>query len=363
MITKIFTFLVAATFISSLSFATIRRVGYAGTSLTGVDFTDFKTAHDDSSAGDTIQIYGSDITGTITNQLVIIGFGYNFDVHPDLQVIGTDAPSSANLSFGPGSDGSIATGLSGSFSIGDQSGTHITVSNISFLRCFGQFYLYNYQSYSLCSNIKIISSVILGGGMQSQGDADYPVENLQVFNCYVANFTLYKTTTTASFFNCVMGSPSIVGAASLSLNNASVLVKNCILAAAGTTQNINTIFENNFFGEVQPAVLPAGSNNRWGQVWSVLFTRITNANDYASSPNYTEFDENYFVLKAGSPAINGGFNSANAATNCGIFGGEPLYVYKPGGVPSVPAIYKLTAPTSSAGTNPYNVTISVKSNN
>lgn len=354
---------VAATLISSLSFATIRRVGYAGTSLTGVDFQDFATAHDASSAGDTIQIYGSASSGTITKQLVIIGFGYNFDVHPGLQAIGTNEPSAASLNFGAGSDGSIVTGLSGIFNVGDQSGTHITVSNITFLRCFATIYFYNNIAYSLCSNIKILSSVITGGGMIWNAIDDFPVTNLQVNNCYISSFTLFKSNTTASVINCVSASPLIVGEQSLSLNSASVLVKNCILGAAGASVNINTVFESNFFGEAQPAVLPPGSNNRWGQVWSALFTRITNANDNASSSGYTEFDENYFVLKAGSPAINGGFNSANAATNCGIFGGEPLYVYKPSGVPSVPAIYKLTAPTSSAGTNPYNVTISVKSNN
>jgi len=357
---------VAATLICSLSFATIRRVGYAGTSLSGVDFPNFSNAENASSAGDTIQIYGNNSHGAVTKQLVIIGFGYNFDVHPGLQAIGTDRPSEITLTFGPGSDGSIATGLSGNFNIGDPYNTHITVANITFFRCYGRFDFLNTIANGLCSNIKILSSVIerlTSGSQYGYSSNDYPVNNLQVFNCIAGAIYLDKSTTTASFINCV-SSPSIYQGSGLSLNNATVLVKNSILSSASSTQNINTVYENNFFQQAQPVVLPPGSNNRWGQDWSVLFNRITNANDDASSYNSgAVFDENYYVLKAGSPAINGGFNSANAATNCGIFGGEPLYVYKPSGVPSVPAIYKLTAPSLTAGTNPYNVTISVKSNN
>lgn len=159
-----------------------------------------------------------------------------------------------------------------------------------------------------------------------------------------------------------MPAPSIIGNGTLTLNDAGVLVKNCIFGGPGSS-NINTIFENNFFSEIEPAVLPLGSNNRWSQDWSVIFNRISSTDDNASYTGYPEFDEDYYVLKAGSPAINGGFNGAGAVTNCGIYGGELLYVYKLSGVPAVPSIYKLTAPTLNATSNPYNVTISVKSNN
>ncbi len=98
--TKFCTLLVAALFISSISFGKIFRVGYNGLALTGVDYADLQSAQDAANAGDTIQIYTSIATnGTINKQLVIIGYGYNFDVNTGLQAIGTDAPSVQTLAW------------------------------------------------------------------------------------------------------------------------------------------------------------------------------------------------------------------------------------------------------------------------
>ena len=356
---KVLLISVAATLICSLSFAKIRRAGYAGIQLSGVDFSSLQPAIDSSAAGDTIQIYGSH-NGTVNKKLVIIGFGYNLDVHPTLQAIGTNNPSYVGLSLFAGSNGTIVTGVSGTFSIQEPSGQHLTISDITFQRCFGSFSCQNYSQYGLISNIKILSSVITDGGMAAQGDADYVVNNLQVFNSIIYNFNLYKSGTTASFINCTAPSPDIVGQYSIGLNNASVLVKNCIIPGAGTTTNINTVYENNFFAEAQPTQLPAGSNNRWGQSWAAIFSGPTNTMSHWS---YPDFNENYYVLKAGSPAINGGINGAGQPTNAGIYGGEAIYVYRPGGIPAIPSFYKITAPALSATANPYNVTISVRSNN
>ena len=359
---KLFIFVSTTVLISNISFAKILRVGYNGIPLTGVDYSDIQQAQDAANAGDTLQIYGSASNGTITKKLVIMGFGYNFDEHPGLQVVGGDAPSKADFAFGAGSDGTFITGISGSFIIGDQSGNHVTVSNITFQRCYGSFTFYNNIAYSAISNIKIFGSVITGGGMGWSAIDDYAVTNLQVFNCYISDFRLYLTGTSAVFVNCV-GGPNTIAGPSVTANNAGVLIRNCIFGYSNAALNINTIYENNFFQEAQPVATIPGNNNRWSQSYFTLFNRITSANDNASNYGSDEFDENYFTLKAGSPAINGGFNSNNTPTNCGIFGGEAVYVYKPSGVPNIPSIYKLTAPTLNTSSNPYNVTISVKSNN
>ncbi len=99
-----------------------------------------------------------------------------------------------------------------------------------------------------------------------------PVSNLQVYNCIVQSITLYEAGTTALIENCVSGSPNS-SSLNLNLNDAGVLVKNCILATSNSVSNINTVYDNNFFGEAQPAVLPTGSNNRWSQNWAVIFNR------------------------------------------------------------------------------------------
>lgn len=352
---KIFTLIVSAILIWNISSAKIFRVGYSGIALTGVDFASVDAAENAAATGDTIQIYGNVSGGTLNKRLVILGFGYNFDIHPGLQVIGTEFPSNTTVTFATGSDGSIVSGVSGTFNIG---GSGIpSISNITLQRCYGNFYLQNYQSYSQISDIKIISSVIISGGMQWNSAADYPVNNLQVFNCYVAGFSLYKTGTSAVFINCV--GPAVTWM--ILPNEANVLVRNCILYGIHPSTT-NTIFENNFIITAQPSTLPPGTNNRWGQSFANLFQRV-GSDDNPSYHAYGVFDENYFILKPGSPAINGGFDGNNNPTDCGIFGGEAPYVYKPSGVPAIPAIYKLTAPALNATTNPYNVTISVKSNN
>ena len=68
---KFFILSVAATLICSLSFATIRRVGYFGPGVSGVDYASFAEAHTAASVGDTIMMMpGSKIKNTtikITN--------------------------------------------------------------------------------------------------------------------------------------------------------------------------------------------------------------------------------------------------------------------------------------------------------
>lgn len=151
-------------------------------------------------------------------------------------------------------------------------------------------------------------------------------------------------------------------------DDAKFLVKNCIIGSYDgsgggfpNTRNSNTLFENNLFGTEPPVPLPAGSNNLWKQDWSEIFTET--GGFYAGHISELPFDEDYFVLKAGSPAISYGRDASNNPTDAGIYGGEPAFMYKLSGVPAVPAIYNVTAPNTSASANPYNVTISIKSNN
>lgn len=195
---------------------------------------------------------------------------------------------------------------------------------------------------------------------------NFSCSNLLLYNCILdgslnMNSANNGVGSSGAVINCV----SNYGCCNyLNLGQASFLVKNSILHLwSGISGNVNTVYESNFFAESQPAVLPQGSNNRWSQNWSNLFNRLGGTSDNPGHPSNSSFDEYYYVLKVGSLAINGGTNSQGNPTDCGIFGGEPIYQYRISGVPAVPSIYKLTAPSSAATVNPYNVTISVRSNN
>ena len=357
---KKFSFFAAAMLLLSvMANATIRRVGYSGITRTGVDYADIATAQTASSAGDTIQIYpgAGSASGTITKRLVLLGFGYNFDVHANLQATNADAPSQVSLDFYPGSDSSIVEGCSGSFRIGSQSSsTPTAVSKIIIRRCYISN-LYFYNNYAIVNDVKIISCVSYSIQMLY---SIFPVTNLQVYNSSLYFFSISLAGSSGSIINCVTASPNYGN--SISFGNAGFLVKNSILNSYNASST-NTVYESNFFSTTQPATLPPGSNNRWGQVWANLFARTAAGTDAAGYINDATFDENYYILKTGSLAINGGTDSGGNPTDAGIFGGDALYRYKLSGVPAVPAIYKLTAPTTAATTNPYNITVSVRSNN
>ncbi len=365
---KIFTLLFAAILITSVAHAKIFRVGYTvlyNTSpLTGVDFANMVDANNAASPGDTIQVYGSVSGGNMTKRLVIIGFGYNLDVHPGLQANANnvDAPSYINaLFFGPGCDGSVIKGISTTVSgnsglqVGDYYNTGTPISNITFERCYGNILLFN--TGGALSNVRIINCVCTSIIMYN-GDNGIPVNNLQVYNCILDYITLYNSATTASVINCV-SAPNTYG--HINLNTAQVLLKNSVIYPVSSS---NTIYQNNFiYGSAY--TLPVGSsNNHWDVGFDDIFNELGVPSSYNSgSPGYTEFNENWYILKAGSPAINAGTNADNSITDCGIFGGEPANSYRIGAIPSIPSIYQVTAPGSEASSNPYKITISVRSNN
>lgn len=319
----------------------------------GIDYPTVDAANTAAAVGDTLQIYGS-LNGTVTKRLVIIGFGYNFDVHPNLQAIGTDGPSSSTITFAAGSDSCMIQGLDIS--------AYIYSSKHTFLRCRGLFYFYN--NAASINDIKIIGCLFQGGGIQ-YSNAN-PCKNIQLYNCIIwggLNMSYAGNASSGSIINCVTMPNTIVGNNEyLNLGQAGFLVKNSILTYY-TGNNTNTVYESNFFASGQPGTLPQGSNNRWGYSWASLFNRLGGTTDNAGYGNDPSFDEDYYILKPGSAAINGGFDASNSPTDCGVFGGEAAFRYRSSGVPPVPSIYKITAPGSAATTNPYNVTISVRSNN
>lgn len=347
--------------------AKIFRVNYPGTPLTGVDYADLQSAHDVASAGDTIQIYGNESGFTnISKMIVLLGFGYNFDVHPNLQAVGGDAPSkTSSISFEAGSDGSIVKGVDCFVRILSTSGAPL--SNITFERCrFTNFQLVNGTSYGAISDIKIIGCEFTSTNpiyaLNFNQNPGKPVTNLLIDNCILIGCTIYNSGTTVTIENCVSPTNSSYV---FNFNDAGVIVKNCILwDRLSSSNNTNTVYENNFFHEAQPGTLPAGStNNRWSQDWGTIFNRLGGTSDNPGDPGDVAFDENYYILKSGSPAINGGEDASNNPTDCGIFGGEPANKYVISGVPPIPSIYQLSATLSSGSASPYNITISARGNN
>ena len=115
----------------STSHARIFRIGYAGSQVAGVDYTNFDaTVHNAAAAGDTIQFYqNSSFTSNIniTKRLVFIGFGYMLDKNPGLQATSV-ANNSNTFYFDSASAGSVVQGL-------NINGLNITADDITISRC------------------------------------------------------------------------------------------------------------------------------------------------------------------------------------------------------------------------------------
>ena len=349
--------------------ANIRRVGYNGIPLTGVDYSDFTSAMNESANGDTIQIYGNVNGGytAITKRLVIMGFGYNLDVHPNLQVNSTNSPSYFQAGwycrFEPGSEGSKIEGL-------NLYDLYINTSDITIQRCFVS-YSNIILSDRAINNTKFISCSI---NVLYQYNQTYPCTNLMITNCifYSINLSYLSQGSSVFILNCngLAGYNETWGpsynSGAFNVGTAGALVKNCIMYNFNNNCP-NTVYENNVFYAATPATPPLGSNNKWGNPYYVTYNRLGQMTDDNLAANFTiwpdQFNEEWYTLKAGSVAINGGFDASNNPTDCGVFGGELAYRYKLGGLPAVPSIYKLSAPGSAAITAPYNITISAKSNN
>lgn len=346
-------FLITITFLllTSTAYSRIFRVGYNGTPLKGVDYSSITEVNDSvAKAGDTIQIYGTHFGGRINKRLVILGFGYNFVAHPELQSNpGLQSNETNNLSriydlsLEVGSDSSIIEGCN----INSNSTLCLIKSQkVIIRRCSGDVRLYNY--YNSVNDLKVISCNNFSVQMyfDIQPEYGYPCKNINIYNSIGVNLYLYGNESNGAIINCVNSSPSG--------DKSKFLVKNCIgsYSSAG-----NTIWDNNVFNNAEPTPPLPGMNNKFNQNLDSVYVKPN------SNPTTGTLDENNYQLRPNSPAKNFGIDFSGKPTDCGIFGGELAYRYKIAGQPAIPAFYKLSAPTNAATANPYNITVSVRSNN
>ncbi|MGV3587765.1 MAG: DUF7619 domain-containing protein [Adhaeribacter sp.] len=371
-------------FICFSAYGKILRVNFNGSTLSGVDFKLFEDACTYAANGDTIQIYGDVQTQSnsgdfvIKKRLVIQGFGYNFDINSNLQATSLDAPSRIfgnwSITFGPGSENSIIEGLVIISEANFEAIVKIATSNITIRRSAINVLIDN--SARQISGLRIESCVVNSlSEFTAQG---YPTINTKIVNCILSpnSIQFHKAESTGLIVNCVeMPRGHYYYLGSIGLNSSSFLVKNSIFDYPYPLPNApNTIWENCFFRSPQPGQLPKGSNNRWGQSYTNLFDMLggtsmrpgqylwEDACQGCALFRSTVFDENFYRLKENSPARKAGFDSKGDSTDCGIFGGDPAFRYQLGGVPAIPAIYKLSSTSTEATANPYNVTVSMRSN-
>ena len=208
---KKITFLLIACLVMNITVnATVRRVGFSATNpVAGVDFYTLQSAHDASSAGDTLQIYPTNQSTTytcnMTKKLVLVGTGYftdgGFNSNTGLQNI--TGSCSVSLTLDAGSSGSLFEGLGTEKMAG-----YNTPSNNFLTIAIVQFASVNNITVKRCT----VSGVTF---------ADYAPNDSWIFTqCYFYNNNL-------TFYPISAGTPTIGGNAVTNLR-----IENCIFTNA-----------------------------------------------------------------------------------------------------------------------------------
>lgn len=406
-----------AIIISTQLQATIYRLGYLGLPVPGKDFgyTDFGNAQNAASPGDTIQIYQqlNNVQSNIdvSKHLVFIGYGHTLQANTGLQVQNkVDSNTNlVNITFHPGSAFSSIQGLNlGTASIRD--------SNITITRCRFRSHLVD-AGYPPCNggpnlmfptggacvigeawnnlylpNITINGCYFDGNNIGNENciiNGNYAstlvAPNLNISNNYINGiFRLYTGINgqiTGVFSNnivntkfqhlqnvyhgnsniCTQGTIGGYMPAPQTSTFDYFLIKNNIFNTDDTVTcpiiAPNCIIQNNIFSTSSSYACTGlgGSNNIYGADMNQVFSAAWN--------DGFVYNDNQLTLGLSSPAINAGVKGDNSATNCGIYGGELGQSYKQSGIPPIPAVYQLSTPSVNATSNPYNITISVRSNN
>ena len=334
------------------SFAGIKRLGYWGTPVTGVDYATPALAVAACAVGDSLYVYGSGWSIDVTKRLVIIGTGYyyapntpsNTNFNANLQ--NYNAYTGAAIQLFDGSSSSIITGIVGYVYC---NASHINpINNVRISNCYWNGAPIMYKAGMIYDGWEISKCMIISGSIGLGASGTSKVTNFKFLNNILQSAEL-------SFTN-VPGQTGIIENCSFysyyayqnNLNGANLLIQNCIYVSPQLINYNNTVFNNCVF-DYNPSPGIVGSSNITSAIQSNIFVGLPTQG--------TASNDGRWALKAGSPALGAGV----AGIDCGAFGG--VNPYKLSGIPAIPAFIKLTAPGTAANTNPYTLTFSVKANN
>ena len=313
--------------------AAIFRIGYPGGATVGVDTT-LTGAIAKASSGDTIQLYQqywtNNQSATVNKPLRFVGFGHSLDKNRGFQAITTADNYGVALTFDTGSAGSRVSGIFANTISFRASNISITRSKINNIQIF---------NYSTLTNLTI-GQCHIQSGIAEYGSA--AVSNVYVYN-NIINSSASMNYCSGLFVNNYVGS---------NINLLSFIVRNNIFSYTFTPPvNQSGSFAYNLFaGNFSSSI--TGTGNQFN---------VNMANTFVNWNSSYIAADSQMVLKPASPALSAGKNGANAATDCGIFGGEAGEEYILSGIPAIPAIYELSAPTQTATGSTYNINISVRS--
>ncbi|MBL7851771.1 MAG: hypothetical protein JNN04_12785 [Cyclobacteriaceae bacterium] len=316
---------------------------------TAKDFVSLNAAYAGAAAGDTLYLIGSPNNYLTTNlaiakRLIIIGPGYFLNENPNTQAnivpaIVSHVACVEAIQFAPGSEGTVLMGVQVDGLI------VVNANNISLRRnrinplaggCTQESVIIN------GSNCLIQQNFIAGPqGRGIKVNAGY--SNVMILNNFVQYFC----------YSC--GNPGITA---IAVTGSATEISNNVLAGALTASN--SLIQNNIFifgstvsittsivrNNIHPSNgLPGSDGNLNNVPPSTVFVSASASTD------------GWYALSATSPAIGAGFGGSD----CGMFGGTEPYVLS--GIPPIPTIYSLIAPSIGEKNTGLPIQIKVKSNN
>lgn len=310
--------------------ATIHRVNNSGIAA---DFTTLQAAHDAALPGDTVHLEPSGASYgpcTFTKTLVLIGPGYFLNLNAGLQAT-TSSAITGGLLFESGSEGCVITGLD------VQGQSRVKASFVRIERCrfsgggADLHIAYNVSGLNLTGIVvngcHVANSLIAGAGGST-------VNDLVISNTYARTFNFATAgTTSGEVLHCYgagTGTTALFGGSGM-------IITNSIFGPNVTPGS--SLFANNIFAG---APIPATNGNQLNVDLNTVFVGGTG--------------DAQFQLAPGSPAVGAGAGGVD----CGLFdGAEP---YRLSGIPPVPSVFSLSAPTSTDQGTPLQVTIGARAN-
>lgn len=299
--------------------------------------------------GDTLYFNGSGSNYAdmaITKRLAIFGPGYFLAQNPETQATPTSAYVNL-IYFNAGSSGSMITGMT--FGYMEINADNLLIKRNYGNRCNGGFDNGTLRVADNRSNISIVQNYLVNGCsdpalMVRGGSSNVLVKNNYLYTAngsYVA-----RLHSACEFAQNVVNSSAGYGrieAYSCNIYN-NVFVQDTYNVGAFVGSG-NGCY-NNVLARASDGMFPTGApyNNLLGQTMGNVFT-LTGSSDAS------------WMLKAGSPALAAGQNGED----CGMFGGNDPYVLS--GLPTIPAIWFFSAPSSGSGASGLQIRIKAKSHN
>ena len=310
-------------------------------------FLNLQEAVDSASAGDIIYVYSSAAyygNATINKTLTIIGSGYNIPDNMDSTGIMTYLASArvGSLTFQDDADGSIVLGLD-------------IISHIALNDNVNMFVQRNKIAYSIImtnTTQSLIAENNLHGNTAIGPEYDKLIIRSGCSGILVSNniFDQYNTTSSNQYDNVSMSSSS----SATFTNN---IFRDRVFTSYCSFKN--NIFLNDYYPSLTTNVVEF--NVLTGSNVSIPSSNVTGVNKdsifvgYEPQGSYS-FD-NRFYLKPNSPAKSAGQNGIDA----GVFSTESPY--KLSGIPFVPLISEINAPTSATSGGGLPVTIKARAEN